>query len=70
MRPPYSEGRLGSPGVLMDGAGLWGGAIEPLSSPELLGQALLVAMGAGVAGGLYPAWRATRMRPVEALRFE
>jgi putative ABC transport system permease protein len=68
-------GLLGIPlglalGNLMGGAGLWGGAIEPLFSPKLLVQALLVAMGAGVAGGLYPAWRATRMRPVEALRFE
>jgi putative ABC transport system permease protein len=68
-------GLLGIPlglalGNLMGGAGLWGGAIEPLFSPKLLGQALLVAMGAGVAGGLYPAWRATRMQPVEALRYE
>jgi len=24
----------------------------------------------GVLGGLYPAWRASRMQPVEALRYE
>jgi putative ABC transport system permease protein len=36
----------------------------------LLVQAILVALVAGVLGGLYPAWRATRMRPVEALRYE
>jgi putative ABC transport system permease protein len=68
-------GLLGLPlglalGNLLGGAGLWGGAIEPLFTPQLLAQALLVAMAAGVAGGLYPAWRATRMRPVEALRYE
>jgi len=31
---------------------------------------LAVALITGIAGGLYPAWRATRMRPVEALRYE
>jgi putative ABC transport system permease protein len=33
-------------------------------------RAVAVAMVAGTIGGLYPAWRATRMRPVEALRYE
>lgn len=33
-------------------------------------QALVVALLAGAVGGLYPAWRATRLRPVEALRYE
>ena len=49
---------------------IWGGAIEPLYTPQLLVQAVVVAMIAGVVGGLYPAWRATRLRPVEALRYE
>jgi len=46
------------------------GAIEPLYSPRLFAQALVVAMVAGMVGGLYPAWRATRCKPVEALRYE
>jgi putative ABC transport system permease protein len=46
------------------------GALKPLYTPQLFVQALVVALVAGVAGGLYPAWRATRMRPVEALRYE
>ena len=46
------------------------GALKPLYTPQLFVQAIIVALVAGVAGGLYPAWRATRMRPVEALRYE
>lgn len=37
---------------------------------DLFLTAVAVALGAGVLGGLYPAWRATRLRPVEALRYE
>lgn len=36
----------------------------------LFGQALAVAFTLGALGGFYPAWRATRMRPIEALRYE
>jgi ABC-type antimicrobial peptide transport system permease subunit len=57
-------------GALIGMAGIWGGAIGPLYTPRLFVQAVVVAMIAGVVGGLYPAWRATRMRPVEALRYE
>jgi ABC-type lipoprotein release transport system permease subunit len=46
------------------------GSLHPQYPPQLLVQAALVALVAGVLGGLYPAWRATRMRPVEALRYE
>jgi len=57
-------------GSLIGLAGIWGGAIEPSYTPLLFAQAIVVAAVAGVLGGLYPAWRATRMRPVEALRYE
>ncbi|MEZ4558081.1 MAG: FtsX-like permease family protein [Caldilineaceae bacterium] len=33
-------------------------------------MALSVALALGVIGGLYPAWRASKLRPVEALRYE
>jgi len=47
-----------------------GGMLAPIYGPELFAQALAVALTTGVVGGIYPAWRATRMRPVEALRYE
>jgi ABC-type lipoprotein release transport system permease subunit len=46
------------------------GSIDMSYTPQLFVQAIVVAMIAGVVGGLYPAWRATRMQPVEALRYE
>ena len=49
--------------------GLYGG-MEVRFGPRLFVQAIVVALVAGAVGGLYPAWRATRMQPVEALRYE
>jgi putative ABC transport system permease protein len=46
------------------------GMIDPNYTPDLFLLALAVALVTGVLGGLYPAWRATRMQPVEALRYE
>jgi putative ABC transport system permease protein len=42
--------------------------ITPSITPEILGLAIALAVAVGVLGGLLPAWRASRMNPVEALR--
>jgi ABC-type lipoprotein release transport system permease subunit len=49
--------------------GLYGG-MSMIYEPLLFVQAMVIALVAGAVGGLYPAWRATRLRPVEALRYE
>jgi ABC-type antimicrobial peptide transport system permease subunit len=46
--------------------GGWTFHLVPWAPPLAIGAALLV----GVVFGLYPAWRASRLDPVEALRFE
>ena len=42
----------------------------PSYSWGLVGQVVLLAVALGALGGLYPAWRATGLRPIEALRYE
>jgi ABC-type antimicrobial peptide transport system permease subunit len=44
--------------------------LEPIWDVDIFVRALSISIGLGVLGGLYPAWRATRLRPVEALRYE
>ncbi len=44
--------------------------LDPIWTPDIFVRAILVAVFLGVAGGLYPALRATRLEPVEALRYE
>lgn len=46
------------------------GFLEPDVSLRLVVEVLCAAVGLGLAGGLYPAWRAVRLNVVEALRYE
>jgi putative ABC transport system permease protein len=39
-------------------------------SPLIGVRVLALCVGLGVLGGTYPAWRATRLLPIEALRYE
>lgn len=41
-----------------------------LMTPSGLATAVALTLVVGALGGIYPAWRATRLRPVEALRYE
>lgn len=43
---------------------------EQVYTPGLFVQAMIVALCLGAAGGLYPAWRAAQLQPVEAMRYE
>jgi len=46
------------------------GATSASVTPELIQQALITVIILGLIGGVYPAWKASRMQPVEALRYE
>jgi putative ABC transport system permease protein len=54
------------------GGGESGGALllTPVFTPEVLLSALAFGIGVSVIFALYPAWRASKLKPVEALRYE
>ncbi len=41
---------------------------SPVVTPAVIAEALLVAIGVSTIAGIYPAWRASKMEPIEALR--
>lgn len=58
------------------GSGTFGGggggsfAITPVLSPEVFAGSLAFGIGISVIFALYPAWKASRLKPVDALRYE
>jgi putative ABC transport system permease protein len=48
----------------------FGNLITTSYTPQVIIQAIAVSIFLGATGGLYPAWHASRLRPVEALRYE
>lgn len=44
--------------------------ITPVLAPAVLGGALAFGVGVSVIFALYPAWRASKLKPVDALRYE
>ncbi|NMB89811.1 MAG: ABC transporter permease, partial [Chloroflexi bacterium] len=47
-----------------------GDLVTPVWDWDVFARAILIALLLGLLGGLYPAYRATRLQPIEALRYE
>jgi putative ABC transport system permease protein len=48
----------------------YGDAFQPVWEAGVFVRAAVIALALGLIGGLFPAIRASRMQPIEALRYE
>lgn len=62
-------GYIGAEGLLRVLA-VGGAVIKPMLTGDVVFRAFVVALVVGVLGGIYPAYRASRLPPTEALRYE
>ncbi len=65
---PGGGGAVFAGGPTSSSASSSGISIKPAFPITTILLALLIAMGVSVVAGLYPAWRASRMEPIDALR--
>ena len=56
--------------VIISGTTRFGGLAVATLTPELVLLGFGVAILLGTLGSLYPAWRAAKIRPAEAMRYE
>jgi putative ABC transport system permease protein len=49
---------------------MYGDMLDAVWSLDIFVRAIVIGLLLGVLGGLYPSLRATRLQPVEALRYE
>jgi putative ABC transport system permease protein len=59
-----------SGGGAFGGGGVGSLSIVPILTPELFLLALGFGIGVSVIFAIYPAWRASKLKPVDALRYE
>ena len=67
---PYDENVEDGLNYLFSRIPMYGSMVTAIWETEIFVRAIVIALFLGLLGGFYPALRATRLQPVEALRYE